>query len=933
MQGKSLCLVCLVLSLTVAAAAPGAEPFQQDPGPDGIVSMEAEHFDENVPGKGVQWEQVGPTGGFTGEAGIQVNGGGVVKTDYATTSPRVDYRINFVKAGTHYVWIRGFGASGNDDSCHVGLDAQETLSGQFMSGWNVKYVWSNTAEGGRATIEVASPGVHALSLWMREDGFIADKIVVTTNPDYTPTDDGPPESPRGVPANAIGPNPAGGATDVPREATLAWRPGPTAATHDVYLGTNPDDVSNASRANPLGVLVSQGQDANTYDPPVRFELGQRYFWRIDEVEAPPSTTIVKGGLWDFTVEPFVYRMQNIIATASSSASGVTPQNTVNGSGLSADGLHSMAETTMWVSDKAGPQPTWIQYEFDGVYKLYELWAWNYNHSFESTLGFGFKDVTIEYSVNGTDWTVLGDVQFAQGPGEDGYAHLPPVDLQGVPARYVRLTANSNFSGMSQFGLSEVQFFYTPAHPREPKPAAGATAVDVDTMLSWRAGREAASHTVYLSTDQQAVVDGTALAGTSDASRFDPGPLNYGQTYFWRVTEVNDAETIPTWDGALWSFATQEYLVVDDFESYNDEENQGTRIYETWIDGYADGSSGSTVGYIEPPFAEQTIIHGGKQSMPMDYNNINAPFFSEAVRTWATPQDWSAHGADELVLYFRGNRVGFVEHSSSTFTLSGVGTDIYGTSDEFQFAYQSLSGDGTIIAKVDSVDNADPWSKAGVMVRDSLEPGARFAAVYATPGNGVRFQARLVSAGDATSDTSVATDEQRALTAPVWVKLERTGLSVNCSYSTDGTNWTTMSWNPQTLALNGPVYIGLAVTSHVAGVAVTAEFSGVSVTGATGSWQQAAIGVPQPDNDADRLYLAVQDSANHLKVIQHPDPQAVLLDTWQRWSIPLADLQSAGVDVQAVKKLYIGVGDRDNPVQAGAGRIYIDDIGVGHAATP
>jgi hypothetical protein len=641
--------------------------------------------------------------------------------------------------------------------------------------------------------------------------------------------------------------------------------------------------------------------------------------------------VSRGSVWGFTVEPFVYQMQNIKPTASSSATGVAPANTVDGSGLDAQGLHSTAETAMWVSAKNAAPPAWIQYEFDGVYKLHELWVWNYNHSFESTLGFGFKDVTIEYSANGTDWTVLGDMQFDQGPGQDGYAHLPPVDLQGVPARYVRLTAKSNFSGMSQFGLSEVQFYYIPAHPREPKPAAAATGVDVDTMLSWRAGREAASHTVYLGTDQQAVLDGTALAGTSDVSRFDPGPLHYGRTYFWRVTEVNESETVPTWDGALWSFATQEYLVADDFESYNDEEGQGTRIYETWIDGYSDSSSGSTVGYIEPPFAEQTIIRGGKQSMPMDYNNVNSPFFSEAVRTWDTPQDWSAHGADELVLYFRGNPIGFLERSSGTFTMSGVGTDIYGTGDQFQFAYKSLSGDGTIIAKVDSIEDADPWSKAGVMVRESLEPGARFAAVYATPGNGVRFQARLLNAGDATSDTAVATDEQRALKAPVWIKLERTGLSVNCFYSTDGAKWTPMSWNPQTLALNGPVYLGLAVTSHVAGVAVTGEFSGVSVTGATGSWQRAAIGVTQPDNDADQFYVAVEDSAKHMKIITHPDPQAVLLDTWQRWSIPLADLQAGGVNLQKVKNLYLGVGDRTNPVKAGAGRIYIDDIGVGHAA--
>jgi len=104
-------------------------------------------------------------------------------------------------------------------------------------------------------------------------------------------------------------------------------------------------------------------------------------------------------------------------------------------------------------------------------------------------------------------------------------------------------------------------------------------------------------------------------------------------------------------GPVWSFTT--YLPVDDFESYNDEENKGTRIYETWIDGWADNSSGSTVGYTDPPFAERTLVHGGSQSMPMDYNNINPPNFSSARRTFKPPVDWTVNGADQLVLYVRG----------------------------------------------------------------------------------------------------------------------------------------------------------------------------------------------------------------------------------------------------------------------------------------
>jgi hypothetical protein len=426
-----------------------------------------------------------------------------------------------------------------------------------------------------------------------------------------------------------------------------------------------------------------------------------------------------------------------------------------------------------------------------------------------------------------------------------------------------------------------------------------------------------------------VRSGTAPVHTVADHRFDPGPLEFGQTYYWKVAEVNEAATPAIWEGDLWSFSTREALVVDDFESYTDDE--GSRIYEAWVDGWTNGT-GSTVGYVQAPFAERAIVHGGQQSMPLDYNNTKSPFYSEAERTFDTVQDWTVNGADTLMLYFRGNPAAFAE-SAGTITMSGSGTDIWNTVDEFRFACKSLTGDGTMVAKVESVGNTDPWAKAGVMIRESLDPGARFAAVYATPGNGVRYQARTLNAGSATSDTSVATPEQMALTTPVWIKVERKGSSFSCFYSMDGATWTTMSWNPQTINMTtGAVYIGLAVTSHNATATTTAVFSNVSTTGSvTGAWQVQAIGVAQPANDAAPLYVAVQDSAGKSKVIAHPDPAATTVATWQAWRIPLSEFSAGGVKLTAVKKLILGVGDRSNPKPDGAGKLFIDDIGVGHPA--
>ncbi|MFB0524438.1 MAG: discoidin domain-containing protein, partial [Phycisphaerae bacterium] len=466
------------------------------------------------------------------------------------------------------------------------------------------------------------------------------------------------------PGNAKKPYPADVATDVPRDAVLSWTPGDFANTHDVYFGTVFDDVNNADRTNPLGVLASQNQDANTYDPVGLLELGQTYYWRVDEVNAPPDFTVYKGAVWQFTAEPFAYPIAgtSITATASSFFSEKTrPENTINGSGLDENDLHSKEEAGIWLSSMAGAQPTWIQYEFDGVYKLYEMWVWNFNQAIEPVVGFGFKDVTIEYSTNGTDWAVLADVpEFAQAPGQNGYAYNTTVDFGGTLAKYVKLTANSNWGGlMPQYGLSEVRFLHIPVVAREPDPASGTTDVNVDNVtLSWRAGREAASHNLYFSTDEQAVIDETisavSIPADSSYANYNTGELVLSQSYYWKVNEVNEAETPATWQGEVLNFSTQEYLVVDDIEDYNDFEPD--RIFDTWIDGWDVPANGSQVGSAEPPFAEQTIVHSGKQSMPLSYDNTTASY-SEATANVANlkvGRDWAKYGIKTLSLWFYGN---------------------------------------------------------------------------------------------------------------------------------------------------------------------------------------------------------------------------------------------------------------------------------------
>jgi len=221
-----------------------------------------------------------------------------------------------------------------------------------------------------------------------------------------------------------------------------------------------------------------------------------------------------------------------------------------------------------------------------------------------------------------------------------------VSFAGASAKYVKLTIDKPWGMVTQTGLSEVRFFYVPVQARVPEPAAQATGIDLATTLTWRPGREAASHTIYLGTDSSAVANGAVAAKTVTGHSFSPAGLLYGTIYYWRVDEVNAV----TYPGDVWSFTTAVFGVVDDFESYNDDDN---RIYDTWIDGLTDGKSGSQVGYDVAPFAEKTIIHGDKQSMPLKYDNTASPFYSEATRTFGGSQNWTANGVKSLSLYFQG----------------------------------------------------------------------------------------------------------------------------------------------------------------------------------------------------------------------------------------------------------------------------------------
>ncbi len=445
------------------------------------------------------------------------------------------------------------------------------------------------------------------------------------------------------------PYPADGSSDAARDALLTWSPGSHAVTHDIYFGTDYDTVASASRTTPMGVLVSQGQSGTSYEVDEFLELEAVYYWRIDEIRQ--DGTIDKGLVWSFTTEPLLYTMENIIATSNGVLlAGQGPENTVNGSGLNEDGQHSTETGDMWLTP-FGDEPLTIQFEFPIPAELHAMQVWNHNFIFEMALGLGAKDVTVDYSLDGDTWTTLTDTVLGRGTGMANYTANTTVDFGGVPAKFVKLTINSSYSGGPQVGLSEVQFLYLPVMARYPLPADGATNVAVDTLLRWRPSRGAVSNDLYMGTDPDAL----ELAATTTDGRYTPGELDLAATYYWQVNEVNEADTISVWEGDLWSFTTQEYVVVEDFESYDDDIDAGTTIWQSWIDGLDDPTNGgAVVGYGQSPFAELTTVHGGAQAMPFFFTNESASTISEADRAFTGGQNWTANGIKSLSLWFNGH---------------------------------------------------------------------------------------------------------------------------------------------------------------------------------------------------------------------------------------------------------------------------------------
>ena len=384
--------------------------------------------------------------------------------------------------------------------------------------------------------------------------------------------------------------------------TLSWAPGDLALSHDVYFGDNFDDVNdgigNTLVGNQTSTFLVVGFPGFAF--PDGLVPGTTYYWRIDEINENEPNSPWKGNVWSFSVPP-------------KTAYAPDPDN----------GAEMVAPDV---------QLSW-------------------------TGGFGSKLHTVYFGDN------FDDVNNAAAGLPQGTTTYTPDALKLAKTYYWRV---DEFDAIETF-KGDVWSFTTEGGVGSPDPANNAVDIKQTPVLTWTPGVYAASHQVYFGTDKDVVRNADTGSpeykgtGNLGAQSYDPGKLEWNSTYYWRIDEANNVNPDSPWTGNVWSFTTANFLIVDDFESYNDldpDDPESNRIFNAWIDGYGDPTNGSLVGYDTPPFAEQTIVHGGNQSMPLYYDNSVG--YSEATLTLTYPRDWTEKGVDTLTIWFRGDSANSAE---------------------------------------------------------------------------------------------------------------------------------------------------------------------------------------------------------------------------------------------------------------------------------
>jgi hypothetical protein len=421
------------------------------------------------------------------------------------------------------------------------------------------------------------------------------------------------------------------------ETDLSWNPGWGGRMHTVYFGDTFDDVNNATGGTPQ---LTTSYELDTLG------IGTTYYWRVDEFT---GAVTYPGHVWSFTTGDASLGgikgeyFNNVTLTGTPVLSRSEPGIDYNwGGDAPGPGVDAPVFSVRWTGELNVPFTETYTF-YTNVYAAIRLWVddelvvdnWMAHH------------MVIEYQAKkdlevGTVPIVMEIANVAGG----GYGGGATMQAQlswsnpSLPKEIIPQTA-----------------LLLPVRALRPNPYNGAVDVKQTSVLRWTAGDDAASHQVYFGTDEEAVRNADASSpeykGSTDlgSETLDPGKLDWDANYFWRVDAVNDTNPDSPWKGDVWGFKTANYLVVDDIEGYTDNDAAGEAIWQTWVDGFGVTENGSTVGNLVPPYAERTIVHKGRQSMPFFYDN-SAATYSEAELALGGI-DLTENGGAVLTISFRG----------------------------------------------------------------------------------------------------------------------------------------------------------------------------------------------------------------------------------------------------------------------------------------
>ena len=507
------------------------------------------------------------------------------------------------------------------------------------------------------------------------------------------------------PRTAYNPKPVDGAKFVTLGVSISWTAGFGAKLHTVYFGENFDDVNNAAGGLPQGTI------GYTPGPLVK---DKTYYWRVDEFDA---TTTHKGDVWSFTTLPEIsiadpslagwWKLDEGQGTAAIDWSGHDNHGTLigdpqwvagyDGGALKFDGSSwvDYGNTTALQITEAITISCWINpagfggdrgfvarsgayalksssdhlrfttpgiLDHDGLNTILETRIWQHvaaTFQPEKTGG-------VVFYINGVETERMNSSAMNPGTG---------------PFLIGNNQWNQTFTGL----IDDVRVYNKVLTAEEigqvmrgdpllawgQKPANGSTAYIRDAMpLSWSPGDNASQHDVYFGTDKDAV-DNADASDTTGIYRGRQGVISYnppegvewgGGPYYWRIDEYNTDGTISI--GRVWRFTVADFIGIDDFEDYDTGDNQ---IWYAWKDGlgygapgaepyYAGNGTGSAVGdETTGSYTEETIVHGGRQAIPLSYdNNQQGKFkYSEVEMTLSSRRDWTEEGVSTLSIWFRG----------------------------------------------------------------------------------------------------------------------------------------------------------------------------------------------------------------------------------------------------------------------------------------